>query len=123
MLKLYLTTRLLRLRRDDGPALATGSYHPLAAEGTHAERLIVFRRGEGAESRVVLVPRLTSRLGAGAPIGARWADTTVRMDDEGVDGWRCLLSGVEVPNHERSVAVSSVLAELPVAVLAPTKSL
>ena len=38
-LKLYLTTRLLRLRRDDGPALAAGAYRPMAAEGEHAERL------------------------------------------------------------------------------------
>ena len=123
MLKLYLTTRLLRLRRDDGPALTAGSYHPLPAEGAHAERLIVFRRGEGTGARVVLVPRLTSGLGAGAPIGARWADTTVRIDTRGVDGWRCLLSGVHAPAHDGSVAVSSVLSELPVAVLAPAKSL
>ena len=122
-LKLYLTTRLLRLRRDDGPALATGSYLPLTAEGAHAERLIAFRRGHGMEARIVLAPRLTSGLGAGAPIGARWADTRLEIDDEGVDGWRCLLSGVEVLAHDGSVAVSSALAALPVAVLAPTKSL
>jgi hypothetical protein len=46
----------------------------------------------------------------------------VRIDNEGVDGWRCLLSGVDVPTRGGSVAVSTVLAELPVAVLAPTKS-
>ena len=70
----------------------------------------------------VLVPRMTSGLGPGAPIGARWDDTRVRLDSEGADGWR-LLSGAAVSAHDRSLAVSSVLAELPMAVLAPTKSL
>ena len=120
-LKLYLTTRLLRLRRDDGPALATGMYRPIAAEGVHANRVVAFRRGEGAATRVVLFPRLTGGLGTGAPVGARWADTRVRLD-EGVEKWRCLLSGVDVATDDGTLAVSAVLAELPVAVLAPTKS-
>ena len=79
----------------------------MAAEGAHAERLIVFRRGEGAGARIVLIPRLTSGLGAGAPIGARWDDTRVRIDNEEVDGWRCLLSGTAVSMHDQSVAVST----------------
>jgi len=121
-LKMYLTTRLLRLRRDDGPALALGRYRPMTAEGKHAERLVAFQRGEGTEARIVVVPRLTGGLGPGAPIGARWDDTRVRIENEGVGGWRCLLSGVDVPARDGFVAASTVLAELPVAVLAPTKS-
>jgi (1->4)-alpha-D-glucan 1-alpha-D-glucosylmutase len=123
-LKMYLTTRLLRLRRDDGPTLTSGRYRPMRAEGEHADRLVLFRRGEdrGAGTRIVVVPRLTVRLGAGAPIGARWGDTRVRLEDEGVDEWRCLLSGVRVPVRDGAVAVSAVLADLPVAVLAPSSS-
>ena len=121
-LKMYLTTRLLRLRRDDGPALALGRYRPMTAEGKHAERLVAFQRGEGPEARIVVVPRLSGGLGPGAPIGARWDDTRVRIENEGVGGWRCLLSGVDVPARDGFVAASTVLAELPVAVLAPTKS-
>jgi (1->4)-alpha-D-glucan 1-alpha-D-glucosylmutase len=122
-LKMYLTTRLLRLRRDDGPALATDRYRPMSGEGEHAERLIMFQRGEGAGARIVIVPRLTGGLGVGTPIGARWGDTRMRLEDEGVEGWRCLLSGVGVSARDGFVAASTVLAELPVAVLAPTKSL
>jgi (1->4)-alpha-D-glucan 1-alpha-D-glucosylmutase len=121
-LKLYLTTRLLRLRRDDGPSFTSGAYQPLVAEGAHADRVVVFRRGAGAGARIVLVPRLTGGLGAGAPTGARWADTRVRLGSEGVDGWRCLLSGADVLEHDGFVAVSAVLGELPVAVLGPRKS-
>jgi (1->4)-alpha-D-glucan 1-alpha-D-glucosylmutase len=126
-LKLYLTTRLLRLRReDDGGALTRGSYRPIAAAGEHAERVIAFRRGEGSAERIVLVPRLTGALGgdSGAPIGARWGDTRLAgVDGGGVAGWRCLLSGVEVPAWEGAIQVGDALGELPVALLAPAKSI
>ena len=83
--------------------------------------MVAFGRGErdGAAARIVLVPRLTSGLGAGAPIGARWGDTWLRLGGGEVAGWRCLLSGVDVPVREGALAVSSALAELPFAVLAP----
>jgi (1->4)-alpha-D-glucan 1-alpha-D-glucosylmutase len=119
---MYLTTRLLRLRRDDGRVLATGGYRPVTTEGEHAGRLLAFSRGEGAGARIVVVPRLTTRLGAGAPTGARWGDTRVRLEHVGVSEWRCLLSGVSVPAHDGSVAASAALAELPVAVLAQSSS-
>jgi (1->4)-alpha-D-glucan 1-alpha-D-glucosylmutase len=122
-LKLYLTTRLLRLRRDDGAALDDGGYQPLAAEGTHAARVVAFRRGDGSGARICLVPRLTCGLGGGgAPIGDRWGDTTLRVDGEGVERWRCLLSGAEVPARDGAISVTAALAELPVALLAPVKA-
>jgi (1->4)-alpha-D-glucan 1-alpha-D-glucosylmutase len=120
-LKLYLTTRLLRLRREGGSVLSTGGYQPLSAEGEHAERLIAFRRGEGAGARIVVVPRLTGGLGTGTPIGARWGDTRLRLEDGEADGWRCLLSGADVPVCDGAVAASAVLSALPVAMLAPRK--
>ncbi|MBW8768229.1 MAG: malto-oligosyltrehalose synthase, partial [Gemmatimonadetes bacterium] len=128
-LKLYLTMRLLGLRRgDQAGGLAQAGYRPIAAEGLHAERVIAFRRGEGLAARIVLVPRLTAALGgrsdAGAPIGgARWGDTRLAgIDGGGVRGWRCLLSGIEVPVWDGALQVGDALAELPVAVLAPAKS-
>jgi (1->4)-alpha-D-glucan 1-alpha-D-glucosylmutase len=121
-LKLYLTTRLLWLRRKPESALAGGRYGPLAAEGEHADRVVAFRRANETGGCVVLIPRLTAALGAGAPIGARWGDTRL----SGIEGegqvWRCLLSGVSVPVRAGTVEVGDVLAELPVAVLAATKS-
>jgi len=124
-LKLYLTTRLLRLRRDDGTSasLTRGGYRPVAAEGAHADRVVAFRRADHAVARVILVPRLTTALGEGAPIGPRWGDTRLTgMDGEGVGGWRCLLSGVRAPVREGAIDVGGALAILPVAVLAPTGS-
>jgi (1->4)-alpha-D-glucan 1-alpha-D-glucosylmutase len=122
-LKLYLTNRLLRLRRDTGAAFDAGSYQPLAAEGTHASRVVAFRRGEGAAARITLVARLGGRLGSGAPVGARWGDTGLRTNLETAAEWRCLLSGVEVPVRDGAISVAAALAELPVALLAPAKVL
>jgi (1->4)-alpha-D-glucan 1-alpha-D-glucosylmutase len=128
-LKLYLTMRLLQLRREDeGGALTVGGYCPVAAEGLHAERVIAYRRGDGLAARIVLVPRLTAALGSdvGAPIGggrAGWGDTRLAgVDGGGVTGWRCLLSGIEVPARDGALQVGDALAELPVALLAPAKS-
>ena len=120
-LKLYITNRLLRLRRDDGSGLTGGIYAPLGVEGTHGERILAYRRGKGVDARIVVVSRLTAALGSGAPIGGRWGDTTVRVD--GATGWRCLLSGATAGAPAGLIAVSAALGELPVAVLAPTNSL
>jgi maltooligosyltrehalose synthase len=93
----------------------------MAPEGTHAARAVAFRRGVGSGARITLVARLTGGLGGGTPIGARWDDTRLRMDGESGGTWRCLLSGVEVSVHDGALAFAAALAELPVALLAPTK--
>jgi len=41
---------------------------------------------------------------------------------DGGGGWRCLLSGVEVPAWGGAIQVADAFAELPVALLAPAKS-
>jgi (1->4)-alpha-D-glucan 1-alpha-D-glucosylmutase len=122
-LKLYLTARLLRLRREAGSALATGDYAPLRAEGAMSDRIIAFRRGnaEGASMRVVVASRLTAALGGGAPIGSRWGDTRL-VTGEKVGEWRCELTGARVASREGVLDIADVLAELPVAVLAPTNA-
>jgi maltooligosyltrehalose synthase len=122
-LKMYLTSRLLRLRRDEGAALAdpAAAYRPLRAEGAHGERVFAFARGSGAATRLVLVPRLTVALGEGAPIGVRWGDTRLSTGHSAAE-WRCLLSGAVVPAVGEAVAVGTAMAELPVAVLAPTNA-
>jgi (1->4)-alpha-D-glucan 1-alpha-D-glucosylmutase len=120
-LKLYLTSRLLRLRRDDGVALRGGEYTPLRAEGAHANRIVAFRRGSGATERIILVSRLTGVLGQGAVLGARWEDTRVATGSPARE-WRCQLSGALVASADGVVDVGAALAELPVAMLAPANA-
>jgi (1->4)-alpha-D-glucan 1-alpha-D-glucosylmutase len=120
-LKLYLTSRLLRLRRDDGAGLTSGEYAPLRAGGVQGERLVAYRRGTGAATRIVFASRLTAGLGEGAPIGALWGDARVETGASATE-WRCQLSGVRVSAVGGAIEVARALAELPVAVLAPTNA-
>jgi (1->4)-alpha-D-glucan 1-alpha-D-glucosylmutase len=121
-LKLYLTARLLRLRRDAGSALATGGYVPLRAEGAMGERIVAFQRGNSeGMTRIVVVSRLMAAFGSGAAIGARWGDTRL-MTGANVGEWQCELSGARLTSHAGMLNVADVLAELPVALLAPTNT-
>ena len=119
-LKLYLTTRLLHLREEDGATFGSGGYAPLAVEGRHAERVLAYRRGEGAAARIVVVPRLTAALGGGAPVGERWGETRIT----GVEGraWHCRLSGAVAAVEQSAIEVSAAFSELPVALLAPARA-
>ena len=57
-LKLFVTAKALRYRRDHADLFLKGSYAPLEVHGRSAERFIAFRRAYGAEEAVVIVPRL-----------------------------------------------------------------
>jgi (1->4)-alpha-D-glucan 1-alpha-D-glucosylmutase len=102
--KLYLTHRVLRLRRDRpewfGPS---GGYEPIRAVGRHAERIVAYRRGDA----IVVAPRL--RRG----IAGRWDDTRIPLPD---GDWTNLFGGGEWRGEARP---GDLLAEFPVALLLP----
>jgi (1->4)-alpha-D-glucan 1-alpha-D-glucosylmutase len=119
-LKLYITARLLHLRREHGAIMAYGAYEPLRFAGAHADRLFGFRRTLGGDPRLVVVPRLTAALGTEAPVGRVWGDTTLQVVNPNENrAWRCLLGGQVVQSQNGTLAMAEVLARLPVAVLAP----
>src|SRR5205823_14183221 len=61
--KLFVTARLLGLRRDDPELFATGDYQPLAiGEGRNSDRLCALSRSYRDSALVVAVPRLTYGL-------------------------------------------------------------
>jgi (1->4)-alpha-D-glucan 1-alpha-D-glucosylmutase len=120
--KLWITYRLLRLRRDLPDLFAgRGTYMPLAASGRFQEHVLAFARieatsgveaksGHDARSRVGTTPRVDAgpcvvvvvtrwfmRLMGGAlapPLGQTWADTTICIP-EGLPWitWTDVLSG------------------------------
>ncbi|MFI5349347.1 MAG: malto-oligosyltrehalose synthase [Elusimicrobiota bacterium] len=57
-LKLFVTAKALRYRRDHADLFLKGSYEPLEVRGRFADRFIAFRRVFGAEEAVVVVSRL-----------------------------------------------------------------
>jgi len=90
--KLYLTHRALRFRRDHAELFRAGSYTPLEATGDAAEHIVAFGRaldrpsaepGAGAEEALAIAPRLLAkRLGAAdvLPLGAAtWGDELLAL--------------------------------------------
>ncbi len=106
--KLYLTTKLLRLRREH-PRLTAGEYRDLEPQGEGSEHLLAYAREGGSEALITLVTRFPKR--------AETADLSrVRVDlPESLQGrtWLELFSG------QRYTQDSFILGEspLPFAVL------
>jgi (1->4)-alpha-D-glucan 1-alpha-D-glucosylmutase len=79
-IKMFVTTRLLQLRRERADLFLRGSYVPVTVTGTHAESCVAFAREHAGEWLLVIAPRLSSRVGW-PPIGGRWEDTAIEVPE------------------------------------------
>src|SRR5438046_10409062 len=68
-IKMFLTQRALHFRNEHAELLRNGDYLPLRAPGTLADCCIRFARRLDRQWAVVIVPRLSSRIGV-PPAGA-----------------------------------------------------
>jgi maltooligosyltrehalose synthase len=110
---MYLIRTLLHFRRQNPRIFAEGSYTPVTVAGEHAESVIAFERESQGVSLLVVVPRLTARVGT-PPLGERWGDTMLHAD--GSRDWADLLTGRKSP-RSTSLELGRILSEFPVAVL------
>jgi (1->4)-alpha-D-glucan 1-alpha-D-glucosylmutase len=108
-MKLLVTSRALRLRRDHPDWFADGGYTPLAATGSAAEHVVAFARGDG--NAVTVATRLPRGLrGRGG-----WADTALELPARPQGGaWRDVLTSQSFSIH---VKLTELLQQLPVALL------
>ncbi len=113
-LKLAIIQRLLQFRRQKPELFARGTYEPLLAQGTLAEHCIAFERRQQGEILLVVVPRLTARIGT-PPVFVRWLDTFV-TPVAGAQRWQNLLTGAELDGGA-SLPLTELLKDWPVAVL------
>ncbi len=106
--KLWLTNRLLRIRREERAALA-GDYAPLHIHGERAHHVFGFVRGERVS---VVVPRLTASMvdSSGRIPRTAWGNTRVTLPK---GHWHDMLTGQEVSCSD----VGELLGAFPVAVL------
>jgi len=120
--KLYVTWRLLALRRAREALFADGAYAPLHTGGDRARHAIAFARRRGKETAITVAPRLAATLGASAPgempCGAIWGDTRVEIPFLG-DGaqLRDAITGRVRRLAGGGIALSELLDAAPVAVL------
>ena len=117
-IKLQLTRALLSLRGEYADVFQRGDYRPLETTGRFAENVVAFARSTAAEMVVVIVPRLTSRLGC-PPLGLVWDDTAVMMPEMSGE-WRDAVTG-EVVKASGMVSIAALFAVLPLAVLTAGK--
>jgi malto-oligosyltrehalose synthase len=122
-LKLYLTWRLLTLRRMLEPLFTHGDYAPLVTTGADSARVCAFRRT--ADGASIIVAALRWFAGTEAETSASWAGasldagTIVEIGDERrsfVDA----LSGHRLPasaGTRAGLPIRELFAELPVALL------
>ena len=116
-IKLFLTQRLVRFRREHPLLFQQGSYVPLNVTGTFAESCVAFAREHEGKWIAVLTPRLSSRIGF-PPIGEKWQDTAVDLPASfSRAGARELFTGREPQLPENSLRLSEALAVFPFAVL------
>ena len=115
-IKLFITQRLLRSRRDHADLFLHGSYLPLATTGAHAESCVAFAREHAGAWLIVLVPRISSRVGF-PPVGTLWQDTAVALP-EGTIGAAAvdIFTGQELQLNNHALKVAEAMATLPVAV-------
>jgi (1->4)-alpha-D-glucan 1-alpha-D-glucosylmutase len=120
--KLFVTHRLLALRREREELFARGSYTALRVTGARARSLVAFARRHGGQVSVTIAPRLMAALGVvpdALPCGAAiWGDTRVELpflaeDDALADA----IAGRMHKVAQGGLAVGDVLERAPVAVL------
>ncbi|MEY2579173.1 MAG: (1-_4)-alpha-D-glucan 1-alpha-D-glucosylmutase, partial [Verrucomicrobiota bacterium] len=114
-IKLLLTQRLLRFRREHPLLFQHGSYSPLTVTGTFAESCVAFSREHEGKWIVVMVPRLSSRVGF-PPIGGKWQDTAFELPASlSREGARELITGRDL-HSEGALRLSDAMGTLPFAV-------
>jgi (1->4)-alpha-D-glucan 1-alpha-D-glucosylmutase len=111
-IKLFVTRQVLRYRREHPEIFAAGTYEAVSATGEFAGCTIAFERRSEAGRLLVVVPRLSSRVGF-PPIGEKWGDTALAAGGR----WRNLFTGETVSGEQ--LRLSEVLRQFPVAVLVP----
>jgi (1->4)-alpha-D-glucan 1-alpha-D-glucosylmutase len=129
--KQAVIARALGLRQRAPGLFAAGSYLPIQAEGPRADHILAFARVHEGHAAICVVTRLSARLlnGADVPLvpSATWAGTNIVIPRHLVTRryGDVLLSREEVqtgrqettPVLSGTLAISDVLARLPVAVL------
>ncbi|MDP9005169.1 MAG: malto-oligosyltrehalose synthase [Verrucomicrobiota bacterium] len=118
-IKFFLTQRLLRFRREHPALFQQGSYLPLSAMGTFANCCVAFVRAHEGKWIVVMVPRLSSRVGF-PPIGEKWQETEIAFPDSlSREGAREIFTGRDLLGED-GIKLSDAMATLPFAVYTNT---
>ncbi|PYM02131.1 MAG: malto-oligosyltrehalose synthase, partial [Verrucomicrobia bacterium] len=113
-IKMRLTQRLLHLRCENPELFHEGNYESLNFGGAFADCAIGFARRHRDRAIIVIVPRLSSRLGF-PPVGDRWQDTHVVLSSR-LSNLRDVFSNREVRAEKSQLRLAVAMSQLPFAV-------
>ena len=117
-IKLFLTRKLgfefpPRARKV---IYAQGDFIPLRTGGAFADCCVAFLRKFENETVLIIVPRLTQKVGF-PPVGAAWRDTTIELpENHGITRMRELFTSGDLDAGSAAISVAGALKNLPVAV-------
>lgn len=116
-IKLYLTWKILTLRREHEAVFRDGDYLPLKVYGEHAEQVVAFTRHSGEETLLAAAPRMFGGLMGNhgqPPVGeAAWGDTWIEVPPERVhEKWTNTLTDETFDTQARGEAQGLALAQL-----------
>lgn len=116
-IKMFLTQRMLRFRREHAELFQRGEYLPVHASGTFAECCVSFTRQLAEKWILVIVPRLSSRIGF-PPKEEAWKETVIEIPEalpiaQAHDLFICRA----VPLQHRQIKLADALSMLPFAVI------
>ena len=114
-IKMRLTQRLLHLRRENPELFREGIYEPINFGGAFADCAIGFVRRHRDRAILVIVPRLSSRVGF-PPIGDRWEETHVVLP-AGKSNLRDVFGDRKIRVENSQLRLAVAMSQLPFAVL------
>jgi (1->4)-alpha-D-glucan 1-alpha-D-glucosylmutase len=76
-IKMHVTNRALRFRREHREVFSQGSYQALTAEGSRASQIVAFARTHASETVIALAGRFF--LGLPSPAGEVWGNTAIAL--------------------------------------------
>ncbi|MFP5222139.1 MAG: malto-oligosyltrehalose synthase [Acidobacteriota bacterium] len=121
-IKMFLTWKSLRTRRDYPELFRKGDYRPLVFEGGRREMAFGFARSLEGNMALTVVPRFFAKaVGEEAhfPLGAFWEDTALYMPES--TGLTDVFTGREFPAEER-VYLRDIFRDLPFSLLVSKNS-
>ncbi|PWU10275.1 MAG: malto-oligosyltrehalose synthase [Verrucomicrobia bacterium] len=118
-IKLFVIQRLLQFRRAHEEFFRMADYLPVFLQGPKTDHLITFLRMYQDTALLVVVPRLTSRLGP-VPIDQVWNETKLYL--ESLPGtWTDIFTDKIHAFSQREALISNILSSFPFAVLSREK--
>jgi (1->4)-alpha-D-glucan 1-alpha-D-glucosylmutase len=116
-IKMFLTQRLLRFRREHADVFRRGSYMPVTVTGSFPDSCVSFVREFEGRWVLVVVPRLTSRIGF-PPMGEKWKDTAVQLPENlSLENAREIFTQRETKFDGRQLRLADALSTLPFATI------